>query len=101
MVDWSNHWFYEEDNITKHGGIIEWAIRHWNVENIKTYPNRNKTDWNELADILFMEHHDKTLEEIKYIMDNQWFLGHVSSKLNKKFVEEILSGFLSKYKLKK
>jgi hypothetical protein len=54
-----------------------------------------------MADVLFMEHHDKTLETIKYEMDNRWFLGHVSSKLNKKFVEEVLSGFLSKYKLKK
>jgi hypothetical protein len=48
-----------------------------------------------------MEHHDKTLEEIKYEMDNRWYLGHVSSRLNKKFVKEILSEFLSKYNFKK
>jgi len=101
MIDWSNHWFYSEDGITKHGGIIEWAIRNWDISNIKTYPNRpldiNKEVY---ADILFMEHHNKTLEEIKYEMDNKWYLGHVSSVLNKKFVQEILCEFLSKYELK-
>ena len=101
MIDWSNHWFYSEDGITKHGGIIEWAIRNWDISNTKTYPNRpldiNKEVY---ADILFMEHHNKTLEEIKYEMDNKWYLGHVSSGLNKKFVQEILCEFLSKYELK-
>ena len=43
---------------------------------------------------------NKTLEEIKYEMDNKWYLAHVSSGLNKKFVQEILCEFLSKYELK-
>lgn len=97
-----NHWFYEENNLTKYGGQIEWAIRNFNLETefylVPDVQDRGK----KMSNILFMEHCDssESLEDIMDYMDNKWYLGHVSSYMNRRFVNEIIKPFLNKNDIK-
>jgi hypothetical protein len=96
----TNHWFYKEDGITKYGGQIEWAIRNFDLKK-EFYLVENINDRGKLmSNLLFMEHCDGkkciTLDDIKNYMDNEWYLGHVSSYMNRRFVNEVLSSFLKK-----
>lgn len=95
-----NHWFYEEEGVTKYGGQIEWAIRNFDL-NSEFYLVENIEDRGyKMSNLLFMEHCDGkkciTLDDIKNYMDTEWYLGHVSSYMNKRFVDEVLSAFLKK-----
>ncbi len=96
-----NHWFYEEEDITKYGGQLEWAIRNFDINTefylVEGINNRG----NNMSNLLFMEHCDGTnsLDDIKYKMDNQWYLGHVSSYMNRRFVNEVLNQFLTENKI--
>ena len=98
-----NHWFFEEEGITKYGGQIEWAIRSFDLKTefnlIKEINDRGKL----MSNLLFMEHCDgtKSLDDIKDYMDNKWYLGHVSSYMNRRFVNEVLSSFLNKNEINK
>jgi hypothetical protein len=31
MIDWDSFWFYEEESIHKFGGVTEWAIRNFDI----------------------------------------------------------------------
>jgi hypothetical protein len=98
-----NHWFYEETDLTKFGGQIEWAIRNFDL-NSEFYLVENIQDRGKrMSSLLFMEHCDSftSLDEIKEFMDNKWYLGHVSSYMNKRFVNEVINPFLSKNNIHK
>lgn len=93
-----NHWHYSEDNVTKYGGQIEWAIRSFDLKT-EFYLVENINDrGNQMSNLLFMEHCDgtKSLDDIRNYMDNKWYLGHVSSYMNRRFVNEIIKPFLTK-----
>lgn len=93
-----NHWFYNEDGLTKYGGQIEWAIRNFDIETdfylVPDLYDRGKN----MSNLLFMEHSDTNLnlDDIKNYMDNNWYLGHVSSYMNRRFVNQIIKPFLNK-----
>lgn len=102
MIDNSNHWYYNEDGITKYGGQIEWAIRTF--DRTELYIPDLEIRGKELAKILFMEHIDNnilTKNDVLDYIDNKFYLGHVSSYLNKIFVETILDSFLIKNDINK
>ncbi len=93
----TNYWFYEETNLTKFGGQIEWAIRNFNTNNeFNLIPTDDRGKY--MSNLLFMEHCDskESLDDIKKYMDEQWYLGHVSSYMNKRFVNEVIKPFLNK-----
>ena len=93
-----NHWVYEEEGLTKYGGQIEWAIRNFDSQSeFKLVENINDRG-HTMSNLLFMEHCDGTnsLDDIRNYMDDKWYLGHVSSYMNRKFVNEVLSSFLIK-----
>lgn len=98
-----NHWFYNEDNLTKYGGQIEWAIRNFDVNSEFYLVENMENRANIMSNLLFMEHCDGTnsLDDIRNYMDDKWYLGHVSSYMNKRFVNEVLSSFLIKNKINK
>ena len=82
-VDWDNIWFYEDDN-TNVGGLIDFAIMNYD------YDRDGK---------LFMEHKldsSKNVEELVKIHKKQksYHSGHISSTMNKVFVEKILQKYL-------
>lgn len=86
MIDWSGFWFYEEENLHKFGGVIEWGIRNFDI-NYRDGINAN---------ILFMEQYRRDVihtEEslIDIYQDGHCPLGHISSALYRKFVKEIVS----------
>lgn len=87
MVDWDGFWFYEEDGIHKYGGVIEWAIRNYDIND----PNRDTSYNNSLfmeqqpADNIFTE--DKLIE----LYSRGCPLGHVSARMYKIFTENIIS----------
>ncbi len=93
-----NHWFYEEEKLTKYGGQIEWAIRNFDcTTEFNIIPMEERTQHN-MCGLLFMEHCDgcESLESTRKYMDEQWYLGHVSAYMNKRFVNEIVKPFLNK-----
>lgn len=98
-----NHWFYSKENVTKYGGQIEWAIQNFNLESefylVEGINNRGHN----MSNLLFMEHCDGTnsLQDIRDSMDNRWYLGHVSSYMNKRFVNEVIASFLNKNNINK
>ena len=82
-VDWDNIWFYKDDN-TNVGGLIDFAIMNYD------YDRDGK---------LFMEHEldsSKNVEELIKIHKKQksYHSGHISSNMNKVFVEKILQKYL-------
>ena len=91
FVDFSKIWFFK-NNYTDCGGIIEWAISNFDLENdrflfMEHTPHHDKniklSDYNSLVNVV------KTIKKI-----NIDAIGHVSNQMNKKFVKEILSKFL-------
>lgn len=89
-VDWDKFWFYKDEN-TNIGGLIDFAIMNYDYE----------TD-----EILFMEHQNdnpdggvpkcNSAEDLMNYHKNSGGLhvGHISSQMNKKFVEKILRKYL-------
>jgi hypothetical protein len=103
MLDESNHWYYEEEGLTKYGGQIEWAIRNFNRDEFDLLPVEMRgREVN--CRILFMEHAETAIHNLDGVldyMDNRFFLGHVSSYMNRIFVEKILNKFLQENNIKK
>lgn len=89
MIDWDGFWFYEEDNLHKYGGVIEWAIRNFNIDD----SNRDT----KFRNALFLEQilkKDKDYTEDNLIeIYEEWRcpLGHVSARMYKIFVEKVVS----------
>lgn len=85
MIDWDSFWFYEEENIHKFGGVIEWGIKNFNI---------NYSDGIN-ANVLFMEQYRRgvihTEDSLIDIYKGGCPLGHISSSLYRKFVKEIIS----------
>jgi len=81
-IDFKNFWFYE-NKYTNCGGQLEWAISEFDFKNDKR---------------LFMEHSYIEDDLIKFCKKNKSInpIGHVSSEMNKKFVDTILTNFLKK-----
>ena len=77
-IDFDKWWFFEEENLHKYGGIIEWSVRNFDENQVSDLP---VVLWRELNGM------DET-QQRKYL-DNYWY-GHTSSILTKKFVEEII-----------
>ena len=77
-------WFFEEENLHKYGGIIEWSIRNFD-ENQKS----------DLPVVLWRELNDMTEEEQRDYLNRSWY-GHTSSILTKKFVNEVILDLIGK-----
>ena len=71
-------WFFEENFVHLYGGIIEWSIRNfdYNMEG-------------DLPKVLWREMNGMDLDEQKKYLNNYWY-GHTSSILTKKFVEDVV-----------
>jgi hypothetical protein len=89
MIDWDTFWFYEEEGIHKYGGVIEWAIKNFDIND----PDRDI----KFRNALFLEQILKDNEEytednlINIYKDGKCPLGHVSARMYKIFVEKIIS----------
>lgn len=87
MVDWDGFWFYEEDGIHKYGGVIEWAIRNYNIND----PNRDIMYNNSL----FMEQqtpdNEYTEDKLIELYRGGCPLGHVSARMYKIFTKNVIS----------
>lgn len=86
MIDWDGFWFYEEEGIHKYGGVIEWAIRNYDIND----SNRD-TIYN---NSLFMEQKvlgEYTEEKLIDLYKNGSPLGHVSARMYKIFTENVIS----------
>jgi hypothetical protein len=89
IIDWNDFWFYEEDGLHKFGGVTEWAIRNFDINDPIRDLNYKNT--------LFLEQELKNGKE--YTEDNlidiyqqgMCPLGHVSARMYKIFVENIIS----------
>ena len=81
-IDFDNlFWFYDEEDIHSHGGIIEWSIRNFD-ENQKS----------NLPVVLWREMNGMSVKEQKKFLDIGWY-GHTSSLLARKFVDEVVLNF--------
>jgi len=89
MIDWDKFWFYEEEGLHRYGGVIEWAIRNFNIDD-KNIPNGYNN-------VLFMEQSKNGIafQSIQEMIDNyeEWRnpLGHVSARMYNKFIKEVIS----------
>ena len=85
LIDWDSFWFYEEDGVHKYGGVIEWAI--------KTFDINYSDGINDT--ILFMEQYIDGVKHTEESLINMYQrgcpLGHVSASLYKLFTENIIS----------
>jgi hypothetical protein len=81
-IDLGNFWFYKNKN-TNVGGQLEWAISEFEYKNDKR---------------LFMEHDYINDNKIEFCKKNKLIfpIGHVSSEMNKKFVDNVLNNILKK-----
>ena len=34
LIDFDKFWFYNEDNVTKYGGQVEWSIKNYNFDEV-------------------------------------------------------------------
>jgi hypothetical protein len=88
LIDWNSFWFYEEENIHKYGGVTEWAIKNFDINDTSTNQ--------EYHNILFMEQskNNKPFKTFDEMLENyeDWRcpLGHVSAKMYNKFVKDII-----------
>lgn len=71
-------WFFEEKDLHKMGGIIEWSIRNFD-ENEQT----------ELPNVLWREMNDMESDDQRKYLNRSWY-GHTSSNLARKFVNEVV-----------
>ena len=77
-------WFFEEENLHKYGGIIEWSIRNFD-ENQKS----------DLPVVLWRELNGMSEREQRKYLNKSWY-GHTSSILTRKFVNEIILNLIGK-----
>jgi hypothetical protein len=81
-IDFNKYfWFFEEENLHKYGGIIEWSIRNFNESLEDGGYNLPKVLWRELNNLT-------ENQQMEYL--NTYRYGHSSSILTKKFVEDIV-----------
>lgn len=89
MIDWNGFWFYEEENNHKYGGVTEWAIKNFDIND----PNKDVN----FRNALFMEQIIRDNKE--YTEDNlidiyeDWRcpIGHVSARMYKLFTQNVIS----------
>ena len=96
MVDLNHFWFYQEEGITKYGGIVEWTIKNYEHEDITTptiYKNHNIL-W--MENIFLVQQGNHTKENLIKYLDNSVCWQHTSAFMNKKFVQQELKHFLEK-----
>jgi len=77
-------WFFEEENLHKYGGIIEWSIRNFD-ENQKS----------DLPVVLWRELNGMSEKEQRKYLNKSWY-GHTSSILTRKFVNEVILNLIRK-----
>ena len=77
-------WFFEEENVHKYGGIIEWSIRNFD-ENQKS----------DLPVVLWKEFNGMNEEEQRDYLNRHWY-GHTSSFLARKFINEVMLNLIGK-----
>lgn len=81
-VDFDKYfWFFEEENLHKYGGIIEWSIRNFNQDLNGGKYDLPKVLWRELNNL-------NENQQMEYL--NRYWYGHTSSILTKKFVEDVV-----------
>lgn len=87
LIDLDNYIFYSDD-IISNGGIMEWAIRNFDVKVHKQLFMEHPIfeSENDLAEFL------KSPTKYRDFNGNMW--GHVSSNMNRKWVKENLTVFL-------
>ena len=77
-------WFFEEKNLHKYGGIIEWSIRNFD-ENQKS----------DLPVVLWRELNGMSEKEQREYLNKSWY-GHTSSILTRKFVNKVILNLIGK-----
>lgn len=79
QIDFENFWFFENEE-TKYGGLMEWAIKKYNIYDDKTQKG------------LWMEWSDLDIESLKNKLkqNDVWPVGHISNLMNKLFVQQVL-----------
>ena len=81
-IDWDKYcWFFEEENLHKNGGVLEWGIRNQIPSTLENFVP------------LYQEYHQYGTYEnfIKNMYEgecSEW--GHISSENYKKFTEEVI-----------
>jgi hypothetical protein len=93
MVDLNNFWFYQEPNVTKFGGIVEWTIKNYNFHEISPDEHPNII-WMEAIPLLDANQHNK--ENIIQWLDRTVCWQHTSAFMYKKFVQQELKHFIEK-----
>ena len=82
MIDWSKYcWFFNEENIHKNGGILEWTIRN---QITSTYENFVPL-YQE-----YQQYGSQSKTEEALIVGHASYWGHTSSENYKKFTEEVI-----------
>jgi len=91
LIDWDSFWFYGEEGNHKYGGVTEWAIKNFDIND----PERDTNYRN----ALFLEQilHDG----VEYTEDNlisiyeDWRspLGNVSARMYKIFVQKVINSW--------
>lgn len=74
-------WFFEEENLHKKGGIIEWSIRNFDE-------NMDDEKYN-LPKVLWREMNGMDDDDQRKYLNRSWY-GHTSSILARKFVKEVV-----------
>jgi hypothetical protein len=72
-------WFYNEENLHRFGGLIEWTIRKFNYD----------LESGDLPKVLWREMNGMDIEQQKNYLELSWY-GHTSSFMAKKFVNEVV-----------
>jgi hypothetical protein len=89
LIDWDSFWFYEEDGLHKYGGVVEWAIRNFNINDQNRNTNYRNVLWMEQK---LEEGKEYTIENlIKLYTPDHCPLGHVSARMYNLFVTNVVS----------
>ena len=61
IIDWNSFWFYEEEGLHKYGGVTEWAIRNFDI-NDEILDDKFNSD-----DVIKQSEIDYYINKIKYL----------------------------------
>jgi len=93
MIDLNKFWFYEENNITKYGGQIEWVIKVFNIEEESDDKKIPNILWQDVRRDYDSGKINTSEDYLNYFLKNNYWQ-HTSTYHNRKFVKEELKAFL-------
>lgn len=84
QIDFNNFWFFENED-TKYGGLMEWSIKNYNIDE----DNLENGLWMEFAK---ESNKNLDIESLKKELSKEsiWPVGHPSNMMNEKFVKEVI-----------